>query len=447
MSYKIADFTNKHKVSLVQNGSRKYASAVKIGNTNKTGWVEPTTPTEKNNIHTYLDLNGYHPTARNICLKSKRLWSQFAWDGKHRTNTNFSSMTADIGKNLQSGHPSFTNRTPLRSFGNAKNNNWGPSHKRWYYDGYSHCEFDRKNIPYVGEKYNVSFWMRVNNDTRDDTFYYNQNNYNIFKSDIDDLLLRLVNNLSSNQLRAIVYPKPNTNTVDLVLMQKFMDWGGSAGKVWWWNGIRTNIPVKKWIFINVAIDGNKAMFTINKNISSTKQLRYEDVLSWTVNINRKSWKKAEYKNMSAGRDTNFNNSSDAERLHAIGVCSNNLQVADFRVIANKSMINDWKNICHIQNHREQFGDLPKIMHTAFAPDLADEAPIDFSESEHNNNFSSSLYDDLSFAQNENNSFDSREDILKKISDENSIDLQFLNEQIFEQNEMQNIDYLRILENE
>ena len=55
--------------------------------------------------------------------------------------------------------------------------------------------------------------------------------------------------------------------------------------------------------------------------------------------------------MSAGSDTNFNNSSDAERLHAIGVCSNNLQVADFRVIANKSMINDWKNICHIQNHR------------------------------------------------------------------------------------------------
>ena len=163
-----------------------------------------------------------------------------------------------------------------------------------------------------------------------------------------------------------------------------------------------------------------------------------------VNINRKSWKKAEYKNMSFGRDTNFNNSSDAERLHAIGVCSNNLQVADFRVIANKSMINDWKNICHIQNHREQFGDLPKIMHTAFAPDLADEAQIDFSESEHNNNFSS-LHDDLSFAQNENNSFDSREDVLKKISDENSIDLQFLNEQIFEQNEMQNIDYLRILE--
>ena len=23
------------------------------------------------------------------------------------------------------------------------------------YDGYSHCEIDRKNIPYVGEKYNV----------------------------------------------------------------------------------------------------------------------------------------------------------------------------------------------------------------------------------------------------------------------------------------------------
>ena len=357
-------------------------------------------------------------------------------------------MTSDIGKNLQLGHPSFTNRTPLRSFGNAKNNNWGPSHKRWYYDGYSHCEFDRKNIPYVGEKYNVSFWMRVNNDTRDDTFYYNQNNYNVFNFDPNDLLLRMINNLSSNQLRAIVFPKPNTNTVDLVLMQKFMDWGGSAGKVWWWNGIRINIPVKKWVFVNVAIDGNKAMFTINKNISSTKQLRYEDILSWTVNINRKSWKKAEYKNMSAGRDTNFNNSSDAERLHAIGVCSNNLQVADFRVIANKSMINDWKNICHIQNHREQFGDLPKIMHTAFAPDLADdEAPIDFSESEYNNNFSSSLHDDLSFAQNENNSFESREDSLKKISDENNIDLQFLNDQIFEQNEMQNIDYLRILENE
>ena len=38
MSYKIADFSRVHKVSHVENGSRKYASAVKIGNTNQFGW-------------------------------------------------------------------------------------------------------------------------------------------------------------------------------------------------------------------------------------------------------------------------------------------------------------------------------------------------------------------------------------------------------------------------
>ena len=41
---------------------------------------------------------------------------------KVQNEDDFSSMTSDIGKNLQLGHPSFTNRTPLRSFGNAKNN-------------------------------------------------------------------------------------------------------------------------------------------------------------------------------------------------------------------------------------------------------------------------------------------------------------------------------------
>lgn len=430
MSYKIADFSRVHKVSHVENGSRKYASAVKIGNTNKFGWYEPTTPTEKDKIHTYLDLNYFHPTARNVCLKSKRLWSPWVWSGTYRVNDKFLKNSIS----LQSGAPEFTNRTPKRSFGNAFNNNWGPNNSRWGYTGYQHCELDRKNISHIGSKYTVSFWIKVNNATRHDGFYYYQNNYPTFvSSDGNDLLLRLMNNLSSNQLEASVYPK-NNSEVDLVVMQKFIDWKASSFKTYWYNGIKTSIPIGKWVYVTVSIDSNKAMVAFNKNIATTKQFKYEDVLYANFNIDRIATRSPEYKGMSPGRNYNFNEIPDANRLHAIGVKSNNVQVSDFRVYSNLAFDNPAnKSLSHIQNHRDQLGDLPPNLHSGnFAPEFSQmEESANLPHFSGDTTFSPSTLSNLNFVIDETNPINQREDELKKFSDENNIDYSFLSDQIFQ----------------
>lgn len=439
MSYKIADFSSVHKVSHVHGSTRKYASAVKIGNTNQFGWHEPTTPTEKDKIHTYLDLNGYHPTARNVCLKSARLWTQFAWNGTYRTNNNFLKS----GISLQTGHPPFTNRNSIRSFGNKYNNNWGPNHPRWGYSGYNQCELERKNIPYVGNKYNVSFWLKVNNSSRYDAFYYYQNNYNVFPNgDTNDMLLRLLNNLSSNQLEALVLPKSG-NEMTLMVIQKFVDWKSHGYKTWWYNGLQTTIPVNKWIFVSVSVDGNDLMITYNKEIATSKQFKYEDLRFGKMKVDKIGLRRTEYKGLSPGRNNNFNETSDSNRLHGIGVQSNNVQVADFRVYGNTSFIDDWKNLSHLQNHREQLGDLPKVLHTgSFSQDTETEMDDIYPDFGEENNLVSSIDFDLNFAMDLNNPMDKREDKIKKISDENSITEDFLKEQILDFNHS-DLDYLNV----
>tara|TARA_B100001093_G_C26837935_1_gene1019193 strand:+ start:887 stop:2215 length:1329 start_codon:yes stop_codon:yes gene_type:complete len=438
MSYKIADFSRVHKVSHVENGSRKYASAVKIGNTNQFGWYEPTTPTEKDKIHTYLDLNYFHPTARNVCLKSKKLWSPWAWNGNYRIHDQFLKN----GINLMSGHPSFTNRSAKRSFGNSYDNNWGPNHSRWGYTGYRHCEIDRKNITHTGSKYTVSFWIKANSATRHDGFYYYQNNYPTFvSSDGNDVLLRLINNMSSNQLDASIYPK-NNNEVDLVVIQKFVDWKASSYKTYWYNGLKTSIPIGKWVYVNVSIDSNNAMISFNKNIATTKDFKYEDVLYSNLKINKIGARAAEYKGMNPGRNYNFNEISDDKRLHAIGIKSNSVQVADFRVYSNLSFNTPVsKVLSHIQNHRDQLGDLPPNLHSgSFSPELQQQSDDELEpQFQLENNYSPSLVSNLNYALDTTNPRQSRELELRQLSDNNNIDYSLLEDEIFNLNNEEPLD--------
>ena len=97
----------------------------------------------------------------------------------------------------------------------------------------------------------------------------------------------------------------------------------------------------------------------NKNIASSKDFRYEDVLSGNVTINKKITRRSEWSGVNPGRNYNFNDISDQDRLHGIGVKSNVISISDFRVYSDvfvSSPFNGFMN--HIQNHRTQVGDLP-----------------------------------------------------------------------------------------
>ena len=118
MSYKIADFTNAHKVSYAHGNSVKYASAVKIGNTNQYGWYEHGTPTDKKNIHTYLDFNNFHPFTNQKCLKTGREWKQWAWSGKYSSSSDFKNLPVS----LFNDHAPLTNNIGNGCFGNRYDN-------------------------------------------------------------------------------------------------------------------------------------------------------------------------------------------------------------------------------------------------------------------------------------------------------------------------------------
>ena len=141
-------------------------------------------------------------------------------------------------------------------------------------------------------------------------------------------------------------------------------------------------------------------------------------------------------------NNNFNEIPDANRLHAIGVKSNNVQVSDFRVYSNLAFNNTAnKSLSHIQNHRDQLGDLPPNLHSGnFAPELSQpDESMNLAQFSDDTTFSPSTLSNLNFVTDETNPVDQREDELKKFSDENNIDYSFLSDQIFQPTENNILD--------
>jgi|TARA_B110000495_G_scaffold157954_1_gene141753 hypothetical protein len=353
MSYKIADFTTRHKVSYAQGNSVKYATAVKIGNTGKYGWHEHGTPTDWGNLHTYLDFNGFHPYTNQKCLKSARTWKQWAWSGKYSSSTGFNQQSVS----LFNDHAPLTNRNASRCFGNKFDNKFNSSHFLWNRTSATQCEVERKGIPHVGDKYNVSFWMKANSAKKYDLFHYYQNNQHFpFNG---DLVWRFGNNLASNKLNVQVMPTGSSNETSIFVYQTFVDYSKSEFKTYWYNGITTNIPINKWVFVNVSINNDKMFVAFNKNVASSKEFRYEDLSSGSVTINKKVTRAAEWSGVNPGRNYNFSDVSDKDRLHGVGVKSNVISISDFRVYSNVFVSSPFDGFMnHIQNHRTQVGDLP-----------------------------------------------------------------------------------------
>lgn len=355
-SIKIADFTEKHKVSYVSNGVEKYASAVKIGNTNEYGWYEPTTPTEVGKLHTYLDFNNFNPYVNQICKKSKRVWNQWMWSGKSRIEEGFDDQPINLFKD----HPPLTNRVEKNCFGNKQNNNFNSTHYLWNRTGIRHCEIEKKNIPFVGKKYTVSFWIKVNSKNRD-SFHYYQNNQLL---PYNDYLWRFANNLASNRLVVDVnpgsgaYSKNYEDSAFILIYQNFLDYNSSKYEKYWFNGARAYIPLNKWVYVNVSIDDNKMFIALNKEISSTKQFKYKDVSYANVYVN-KIRNILSNSSKDIGRNYNFNDIPNSYRVHGLGIKSNTIQIADFRVYSNIA-VSSYKSkfLSHLQNHRDQIGDLP-----------------------------------------------------------------------------------------
>ena len=371
MSYKIADFTNKHKVSYAYGNSVKYASAVKIGNTGKYGWYEHGTPTDWKNLHTYLDFKNFHPYTNQKCLKSNRAWRQWAWSGKYSSSTGFNQQSVS----LFNDHAPLTNRNASRCFGNRFDNKFNSSHFLWNRTSANQCEVERKGIPHVGKKYNVSFWLKANSATKHDLFHYYQNSQKFPFT--GDFVWRFGNNVASNKLNVKITPIGSSNETSIFIYQTFIDYASGEYKAYWYNGVSTTIPVNKWVFVNVSIDNDKMFIAINKNIASSGEFSYDDMVFGDVTINKKITTQSGSDNVNPGRNYNYSDISDQERLHGVGMKSNVISVSDFRVYSNVFVSSPFDGFMnHIQNHRTQIGDLPA--NGNFAEDNAVESSqVDF----------------------------------------------------------------------
>lgn len=349
MYKEIVDFTNAHKVSYAQGGDLKYATAVKIANTNQYGWYEHETPTLKSKINTYLDFNNFDPLNVQTCLKSSRNWKQTAWSNKY---SNFDKQNISLVEDF----PSLDNKKASVSFGNKFNNNFNTSHFYYYRSGGNHCELERKDIPFLGKKYNVSFWIKASNPNQSDAFQFYQNNQKFPFS--DNFAMKSGNNLASNKLILQLIPSAK-NEATIFLHQIFSDYAVSQYKSYWFNGVTFNIPIDSWTFVNVSIDNNKMSVAYNKEIVSKKEFNQNDVKFAKLYINKKISRKSKWKNVDAGRQFNFNDIDDKNRIHGLGIKSNSLAVSDFRTYSDVfvSSPND-PFLSHIQNHREQVGDIP-----------------------------------------------------------------------------------------
>ena len=371
MSYKIANFGATHKVSHVKGGVEKFATAVKIGNTNQIGWREHTTPTELNKMHTYLDFNHFHPNARNVCLKSRRLWRIFAWGDSYFNEDEFNVST---NINLHNDHAPLTNRKANRSFGNAKKNKKEDSNGSWLIPKNKNCEIDRKNIPYLGRKYNVSFWMKITDPTRRDTFTFYQNNHNYSFNFNEDVMWRWLMNQSTNILEFIANPVGDSSQVELFVIQSFRDYKSGGLDKNWFGGVKTKVPVNKWVFVNVAIEDSDIRVFFNKKISSSNNFNFEDVVQINSSVTNKAGLQKD-SSKTFGRNYNFNDCVDADRTHGLSIFTNSIRICDFRTykdIAPKNYYDTF--LSHLQNHRNQIGDLETGDHTGgyYSPNTEEE---------------------------------------------------------------------------
>ena len=449
MSYKIADFTNKHKVSYVTNGVEKFASAVKIGNTNKFGWYEPTTPTEKAKLHTYLDFNDFNPKYFQTCLKSERTWFMYGWNGKRKRKINGTSngVFPEGNIELKKGHPPLSNRTSKNSFGNAQINEYSNGKLMSDFRWWGNCEIERHNVPFVGTKYAVSFWMYVKQDYKRDSFVFYQNNCKWMEDDEKDDKLRFLNNLSSNQLE--VNTQSFRKSAKVTITQRFNDFKANNNKfggAFNYGGLKFEIPQDTWVFVTVSMNMNKMFVCYNDQIATSKKFKYSDIKYDNTTTNKVGHysKKDAYKQ--PGRNYNFNTIEDADRLLGLGIKGSSIQIADFRIYSNVAFTDPVnKIIAHIQNHRNQVGDLPQVLKPGFNSDelsvkqddddtFLDEDFFDFDpiEQTSSENDSVSIDEELKFALNDSNELNSRDGALKDISQRVNVDYDLLYDQILDE---------------
>ena len=147
-----------------------------------------------------------------------------------------------------------------------------------------------------------------------------------------------------------------------------------------------------------------------------------------------------------GRNYNFNTIEDADRLLGLGIKGSSIQIADFRIYSNVAFTDPVnKIIAHIQNHRNQVGDLPQVLKPGFNSDelsvkqddddtFLDEDFFDFDPIEQTSSENNvvSIDEELKFALNDSNELNSRDDALKDISQRVNVDYDLLYDQILDE---------------
>ena len=271
---------------------------------------------------------------------------------------------------LKKGHPPLSNRTSKNSFGNAQTNEYNNGKLMSDFRWWGNCEIERHNVPFVGTKYAVSFWMYVKKDYKRDSFVFYQNNCKWMDDDEKDDKLRFLNNLSSNQLE--VNTQSFSESAKVTITQRFNDFKANNNKfggAFNYGGLKFEIPQDTWVFVTASMNMNKMFVCYNDQIATSKKFKYSDIKYDNTTTNKVGYysKKTSYKQ--PRRNYNFNTIEDADRLLGLGIKGSSIQIADFRIYSNVAFTDPVnKIIAHIQNHRNQVGDLPQVLKPGFNSD-------------------------------------------------------------------------------
>lgn len=389
-TYKILDFNQKHKVGVVPPASwggpdrvskQKFASAVKIGNTNQIGWREDTTPSSMHKLHTYLPFRDWIPANKKTrCVATASDWDLFSYGDMYRYGKPVEKKGNLPGDSLRTTfRPSLTN---IQGYGKVFKAPAQPSSQRYsqtYLNyNFSHrCAIEKRNLPHTGGKYTLTFWFKYYTpsslDHQPDRFvYYQSNDRNLFKFSSKDNsridLWRLLNMVTSNYF--VIDAKPlrssGNDTVDVTFTQYFWDYAIAGFDVKNYGGVRVKLPIDQWTFVSVIIDEDQMKVVLNPVIHKSRTFQYEDILSGNQKINNRLYSKdamkksyADRKKIDGGRNYNFSDVSDEDRIHGMCLYNKHIHISDFRVysdLAPESPLDRF--LCHVQNHRNQVGDLP-----------------------------------------------------------------------------------------
>ena len=162
--------------------------------------------------------------------------------------------------------------------------------KDYFFSHSKNCEINIKNLPHLGEKYNVSFWIKkLKNPSKYDCFSFYQNNSDQNWIHDNDLTWRWIYNLATNNLEFIVNPIGSDKEVDAYVIQTSRDFRDIYFNKYWYGGVAQRLPVNKWIFVNIDLDGHYIKVFFNKEIASTKSIQIYGCNSTRFNYFKERW--------------------------------------------------------------------------------------------------------------------------------------------------------------